>query len=63
LIFEQVKTAFLEDVEVFEAQQRTIAANPSAAQVDINADTGGIQARRILDRLYNEEIASAQAAQ
>lgn len=63
LLFEQVKTAFLEDVAVFEAQQRTIAANPDAPQVDINADTGGIQARRILGRLHQEEITGAQAAE
>lgn len=63
MIFEQVKTAFLEDVAVFEAQQRTIAAAPDAPQIDINADTGGIQARRILDRIHQEEIAAAHAAQ
>jgi vanillate O-demethylase monooxygenase subunit len=63
MIFEQVKTAFLEDVAVFEAQQRAIAAAPDAPQMDINADTGGIQARRILDRLHQDEIAAAHAAQ
>jgi phenylpropionate dioxygenase-like ring-hydroxylating dioxygenase large terminal subunit len=63
MIFEQVKTAFLEDVAVFEAQQRTIAAAPDAPQIDINADAGAIQARRILDRLHEKETASAQAAQ
>ena len=63
MIFEQVKTAFLEDVAVFEAQQRVISANPNAPQIDINADAGGIQARRILDRLHQDEIAVVQAAQ
>jgi vanillate O-demethylase monooxygenase subunit len=48
---------------VFEAQQRTIAAAPDTPQIDINADTGGIQARRILDRLHQDEIAAARAAQ
>src|ERR1700730_7972237 len=38
MIFEQVKTAFLEDVEVFEAQQRVIEMDPTSPQVDINAD-------------------------
>lgn len=56
MVFEQVKTAFLEDVAVFETQQRSITAHPDAPQVDINADSGGIQARRILDRLHHEEI-------
>ncbi len=56
-VFEQIKTAFLEDVAVFTAQQRMISLKPEASQVDINADAGGIQARRIVDRLYREEQA------
>jgi phenylpropionate dioxygenase-like ring-hydroxylating dioxygenase large terminal subunit len=56
MLFEQVKTAFLEDVAVFEAQQKSISARPQARQVDINADAGGIQARRILSRLHREEL-------
>jgi vanillate O-demethylase monooxygenase subunit len=56
MVFEQVKTAFLEDVVVFEAQQRSISAHPNAPQIDINADSGGIQARRILNKLHREEI-------
>jgi hypothetical protein len=31
--------------------------------VDIRADAGGIQARRILSRLYDEEQAARQAAE
>jgi len=62
MVFQQVKTAFLEDVDVFEAQQRAISAHPDARQIDINADAGGIQARRILDRLHKEEIAMRTAA-
>jgi vanillate monooxygenase len=57
-VFEQIKTAFLEDVAVFTAQQRAISARPDAPQVDINADAGGMQARRIVDRLYREEQAA-----
>jgi vanillate O-demethylase monooxygenase subunit len=60
-VFEQIKTAFLQDVEVFSAQQVNIDLDPDAPQIDINADSGGIQARRIVDRLYKEEQA-AQAA-
>jgi len=63
MIFEQVKIAFLEDREVFEAQQRMIDADTSESQVDIHADAGGIQARRILSRLHDEEQAARQAAQ
>ncbi|MGH8519301.1 MAG: hypothetical protein ACREUE_17760 [Panacagrimonas sp.] len=58
-IFEQIKTAFLEDVAVFEAQQKSIARNPDAPTVDVNADAGTIQARRIISRLYQEEQAAA----
>ena len=60
-VFQQIKTAFLEDVAVFTAQQRSITLRPDAPQVDINADAGGIQARRIVDRLYREEQAQLAA--
>ena len=63
MIFEQVKIAFLEDKEVFEAQQRVIDSDKTESQVDIHADAGGIQARRILSRLYDEEQAPRQAAE
>jgi vanillate O-demethylase monooxygenase subunit len=54
-IFNQIRTAFLEDVEIFEAQQKSISLCPDAPQVDINADAGTIQARRIVARLYQDE--------
>jgi hypothetical protein len=38
-----------------------ISLRPDTPQVDINADAGGIQARRIVDRLYREEQAAAVA--
>jgi len=59
MLIEQIKTAFLEDVAVFEAQQRNLLMIPNPPQTDINADAGVIQARRILDRLYQEEHAVA----
>jgi len=61
-VFHQIKTAFLQDVEVFTAQQRNINLDPDAPTIDINADSGGIQARRIVDRLYQEEQATMTAA-
>src|SRR5499427_2072715 len=60
-IFEQIETAFHEDVAVFTAQQRSLDAIPNPPQVDINADTGVIQARRILDRLHTQEQAALHA--
>jgi vanillate monooxygenase len=58
MLIEQIRTAFLEDVAVFEAQQRNLLMIPNPPQTDINADAGVIQARRILDRLYQEEQAA-----
>ena len=37
---------------MFTTQQQNIELDPDAPTVDINADSGGIQARRIVDRLY-----------
>jgi vanillate O-demethylase monooxygenase subunit len=60
-VFQQIKTAFLEDVAVFSAQQKLIDLDPDAPQIDINADSGGIQARRIVQRLYEEEQSATAA--
>jgi len=60
-IFEQIQMAFHEDVAVFTAQQRNLDLIPDPPQIDINADTGVIQARRILDRLHTEEQAALHA--
>jgi vanillate O-demethylase monooxygenase subunit len=57
-IFEQIQTAFYEDVAVFSAQQRSLDLIPDPPQIDINADTGVIQARRILARLHDQEQAA-----
>jgi phenylpropionate dioxygenase-like ring-hydroxylating dioxygenase large terminal subunit len=62
MLVEQIRTAFLEDVAVFEAQQRNLLMIPNPPQTDINADAGVIQARRILDRLYQEEQAANATA-
>jgi phenylpropionate dioxygenase-like ring-hydroxylating dioxygenase large terminal subunit len=61
-IFDQIQTAFYEDVAVFSAQQKNMNRFPNAPQVDINADTGVLAARRILNRLHDEEQASARVA-
>ena len=61
-IFQQIKTAFLEDVAVFSAQQRnlTIIANPP--QIDINADAGRSRRGAFSSRLHDEEQAAAAVA-
>ena len=62
MVMEQITTAFLEDQAVFEAQQANMLQVPNAPQIDINADTGVLQARRILDRLHTEEQAALRTA-
>jgi phenylpropionate dioxygenase-like ring-hydroxylating dioxygenase large terminal subunit len=42
---------FLEDVEILEAQQRSIDANPDLKLRAYNIDEGGVRARRVIDRL------------
>jgi len=42
---------FMEDVEVLEAQQRSIAANPGMKLMAYNIDQGGVRARQIIKRL------------
>jgi len=61
-IFEQIRTAFLQDVEVFSAQQRNLNIFANPPQVDIAADAGVIAARRILARLHDDEQAAARVA-
>tara|TARA_R110000787_G_scaffold93981_16_gene196523 strand:- start:627 stop:1691 length:1065 start_codon:yes stop_codon:yes gene_type:complete len=63
LLYRQIWTAFQEDLHVIGAQQGNIdhygAALPD--QVDFNQDSGGIQARRIIDRILAEEAEGAGA--
>src|SRR5262249_59861639 len=56
-ITDQIRTAFLEDVAVFEAQQVNLDLLPNPPQTDINADTGRIQARRIIHRPHHAKPA------
>ncbi len=57
-IFEQIQIAFYQDVAVFSAQQKNLNIFSNPPQVDINADAGVVAARRILNRLHDEEQAS-----
>ena len=64
LLYRQIWTAFQEDLLVIGGQQGNIdhfgAALPD--QVDFNQDAGGIQARRIIDRILAEEAAGQPGA-
>jgi vanillate O-demethylase monooxygenase subunit len=59
-IFEQIRAAFLQDVEVFSAQQRNLNHFGTPPQIDIAADAGVLAARRILSRLRDEEQAATR---
>jgi phenylpropionate dioxygenase-like ring-hydroxylating dioxygenase large terminal subunit len=45
---------FLEDLDVFEAQQKSIDANPDLKLRSYNIDEGGVRARTIINRLIKE---------
>jgi phenylpropionate dioxygenase-like ring-hydroxylating dioxygenase large terminal subunit len=45
---------FLEDVAVLEAQQRSIISNPDLRLKAFSIDTGGVRARRIIEKLTSE---------
>jgi vanillate monooxygenase len=50
---------FLEDVAMLEAQQRNLSARPQFELLSLNTDAGGVQARRIIDRLLAKEASAA----
>jgi vanillate O-demethylase monooxygenase subunit len=45
---------------VLEAQQRNLALHPQRKLLKLNIDAGGVQARRIIDRLIAQEQPQAQ---
>ncbi|HXQ53705.1 MAG TPA: aromatic ring-hydroxylating dioxygenase subunit alpha [Stellaceae bacterium] len=55
--------AFQEDQLMLEAEQRIIDQDTSAPQIDLVGDTGGLQARRIIERMLAEERVTTAAAQ
>jgi len=65
LLYQNVHTAFLEDLDIIGAQQQNVLTRPDAPRVDINHDGGGIQARRVIETLVADEQKSAgqQAAE
>jgi phenylpropionate dioxygenase-like ring-hydroxylating dioxygenase large terminal subunit len=55
--------AFDEDKDMLEAEQRIIDLNPSAPQIDLVGDAGGLQARRMVERLLAVEAGVVRAAE
>ena len=49
---------FAEDLEMLESQQRNLLANPQRQLLKLNIDAGGVQARKVLDRLVAQEQAA-----
>ncbi len=54
-IFRDIQKTVQEDVEVFEAQQRSLELKPEASMVTIKSDVGPIAARRIIERHLQAE--------
>jgi len=55
LIFQNVHTAFLEDIAIIGAQQENIEMRPDAPRIDMNHDAGGIAARQMLETMIADE--------
>ena len=54
---------FAEDTAVLEAQQRNLTLYRNRKLLKLNIDAGGVQARRIIDRLIAQETPAAPALQ
>jgi vanillate O-demethylase monooxygenase subunit len=53
---------FSEDLEMLERQQKNLLAWPERNLLKLNIDAGGVQSRRIIDRLLAEERGDGMAA-
>jgi vanillate O-demethylase monooxygenase subunit len=52
---------FAEDLDMLERQQRNLSRYPERALLMLNIDTGGVQSRRVIDRLLAKETNGAVA--
>ena len=53
---------FAEDLEMLERQQKNLSAWPGRNLLKLNIDAGGVQSRRVLERLIAQERAAAASA-
>jgi vanillate O-demethylase monooxygenase subunit len=53
---------FGEDLEMLESQQRNLLAYPERGLLKLNIDSGGVQSRRVLDRIIAQERGAAAPA-
>jgi len=51
---------FGQDLAVLEAQQKNLLLNPQRKLLNLNIDAGGVQSRRVLDRVIAQERAGAE---
>ena len=61
-IRENQRKIFTEDLEMLERQQLNLLAHPTRELLKLNIDGGGVQARRIIDRLVAAESAPSAGA-
>ena len=61
LVFQNVHTAFLEDLAIIGAQQANIDAGGEPPRIDMNHDAGGIAARRMIEAMIADEARRAAA--
>jgi vanillate monooxygenase len=54
-IREGQRKIFSEDLQMLELQQRNLLAHPNRSLLKLNIDAGGVQSRKVLDRLLEEE--------
>jgi len=52
---------FAEDLEMLEAQQRNLERLPERKLLKLNIDAGGVQSRRVIERLLQQEAAAREA--
>jgi vanillate O-demethylase monooxygenase subunit len=53
---------FGEDLEMLERQQKNLLAHPERSLLKLNIDAGGVQSRRVLERLLAAELGEKGAA-
>ncbi len=46
---------FAEDLEMLELQQRNLLAYPARDLLKLNIDAGGVQSRRVIERILAQE--------
>jgi vanillate monooxygenase len=51
---------FSEDLQMLELQQKNLLAHPTRELLKLNIDAGGVQSRRVIDRLLAQEMEQVQ---